>query len=171
MTTVFGNPGSTDLPLFLGFPKDCRYRLGLPGAVVLGMADDYARATELRKPHVKWSLEPALLAQIGDALDACARPAFVIGSAVDRDGAWHEAVALAERHAARVFVAPMSGRGGFPENHRLFASIRLGLLDLLARRAPKPRALPSARQPIARCHDNEDRAGHTPTPLSTPTMP
>jgi len=322
MTTVFGNPGSTELPLFLDFPPDFRYVLGLQEAVVVGMADGYAQAThnaafvnlhsaagvghamgnifsayrnrtplvitagqqarsmlpfepflysaqatELAKPYVKWSVEPAraqdvplaiarayytamlpprgpilvsipvddwavpteavparhvstmlrpepaLLAQLGDALDGCRRPAFVIGAAVDRDGAWHEAIALAERHQARVFVAPMSGRCGFPEDHRLFAgflpamrerivqllaghdlvfalgapaftyhvegqgphlpegaqlvqlvedpaiaawaptglsvvgSIRLGLLDLLARPAPAARPLPAVREP------------------------
>lgn len=245
MTTVFGNPGSTELPLFLNFPKDFRYVLGLQESVVVGMADGYAQAThnaafvnlhsaagvghamgniftahknrtplvitagqqarsilpfepflysgqatELPKPYVKWSIEPAraqdvplaiarayytamlpprgpvlvsipaddwavltepvapravstgvraepaLLAQLGDALDACERPAFVIGAAVDRDGAWHEAVALAERHGARVFVAPMSGRCGFPEDNRLFAgflpAMRERIVQLLA---------------------------------------
>jgi benzoylformate decarboxylase len=230
MTTVFGNPGSTELPLFLDFPADFRYVLGLQEAVVVGMADGYAQATrnasfvnlhsaagvghamgniftafknrtpmvitagqqarsilpydpflhsgqatELPKPYVKWSIEPAraqdvpqaiarayylammpprgpvlvsvpaddwtvptqplppravsqhlrpepaLLDAIGQQLDACQRPAFVVGAAVDRDGAWHEAVQLAERHNARVFVAPMSGRAGFPEDHPLFA--------------------------------------------------
>jgi benzoylformate decarboxylase len=46
---------------------------------------------------------------------------FVIGAGVDRGAAWDEVVRLAERHSARVFVAPMSGRCGFPEDHRLFA--------------------------------------------------
>ena len=230
MTTVFGNPGSTELPLFLGFPDDFRYVLGLQEAAVVGMADGYAQATrnaafvnlhsaagvghamgniftahknrtplvitagqqarsilpfepflysaqatELPKPYVKWSIEPAraedvplaiarayyvamtqpcgpvlvsipaddwtvltepvaprsvstrlrpepaLISQLGDALDTSLRPAFVIGAAVDRDGAWDAAVQLAERHNARVYVAPMSGRCGFPEDHRLFA--------------------------------------------------
>ena len=230
MTTVFGNPGSTELPLFRDFPADFRYVLGLQESVVVGMADGYAQATrnaafvnlhsaagvghamgniftahknrtplvitagqqarailpfdpflysnqatELPKPYVKWSCEPAraqdvplaiarayyvamqeprgpvllsipaddwdretervqprvvstgsrpepqVLARIGDALDASERPAFVIGAAVDRGGAWDEAVALAQRHRARVYVAPMSGRCGFPEDHRLFA--------------------------------------------------
>ena len=230
MTTVFGNPGSTELPLFLDFPSDFRYVLGLQEAVVVGMADGHAQATrnaafvnlhsaagvghamgniftafknrtplvitagqqarsilpfdpflhsaqatELPKPYVKWSIEPAraedvplalarayhvamtppcgpvlvsipaddwnalaqpvpprqvsqrlrpdpaLLARLGDALDAAARPAFVVGAAVDRDGAWDATVALAERHQARVFAAPMSGRCGFPEDHTLFA--------------------------------------------------
>lgn len=45
MTSVFGNPGSTELPLFLDFPNDFRYVLGLQEAVVVGMADGYAQAT------------------------------------------------------------------------------------------------------------------------------
>lgn len=230
MTTIFGNPGSTELPLFLDFPQDFRYVLGLQESVVVGMADGYAQAThnaafvnlhsaagvghamgniftahknrtpmvitagqqarsilpfepflfssqatELPKPYVKWSVEPAraedvplaiarayyiamqqprgpvlvsipaddwarscepvlprrvssetrpeprVLAAIGDALDAARRPAFVVGAAVDRDQAWDDVVRLAERHNATVWVAPMSGRCSFPEDHRLFA--------------------------------------------------
>ena len=245
MTTIFGNPGSTELPLFLDFPQDFRYVLGLQEAVVVGMADGYAQAThnaafvnlhsaagvghamgniftahknrtpmvitagqqarsilpfdpflfsgqatELPKPYVKWSIEPAraedvplaiarayyiamqqprgpvlvsipaddwarpcepvaprrvstetrpepgLLGAIGDALDAARRPAFVVGAAVDRDGAWDDVVQLAERHNAAVWVAPMSGRCGFPENHRLFAgflpAMREKIVALLA---------------------------------------
>ncbi len=243
MTTLFGNPGSTELPLTLDFPPDFRYLLGLQESVVLGMADGYAQATrnaafvnlhsaagvghamgnlftafknrtplvvtagqqarsilpfdpflhsaqatELPKPYVKWSVEPAraedvplalarayhvamtpprgpvlvsipaddwlattepvpahrvsqrlrpdpeLLAELGHALDACQRPAFVIGSAVDRDGAWYEAVALAERHSARVWVAPMSGRCGFPEDHRLFAGFLPAMRERIVER-------------------------------------
>ena len=241
MTTVFGNPGSTELPLFLDFPPDFTYVLGLQEAVVVGMADGHAQATrsaafvnlhsaagvghamgniftafknrtplvitagqqarpilpfdpflhsaqatELPKPYVKWSIEPAraedvplaiarawhvamsppcgpvlvsipaddwgvltdpvparqvsqrirpdpaLLAQVGDWLDTSARPAFVIGAAVDRDGAWDAAVALAERHQARVFAAPMSGRCGFPEDHPLFAGHLPALRERIA---------------------------------------
>ncbi|WP_199027734.1 benzoylformate decarboxylase [Ralstonia sp. ASV6] len=230
MTHVFGNPGSTELPMFRDFPEDFRYILGLQEAVVVGMADGYAQATgnaalvnlhsaagvgnamgniftafknrtplvitagqqarsilpfdpflasnqatELPKPYVKWSIEPAraqdvplalarayhiamqeprgpvlvsipvddwdqltepvaahdvayevrpdpaTLARIGDTLDAAQRPAFVVGAAVDRAGAWDAVVQLAEAHSARVFTAPMAGRGAFPEDHRLFA--------------------------------------------------
>ena len=229
MTSIFANPGSTELPLFRGFPDDFRYVLGLQEAVCVGMADGYAQATgnaafinlhsaagvgnamgnlftafknrtplvvtagqqarailpydpflasreatELPKPYVKWSVEPAraedvplaiarayylamtpprgpvfvsvpaddwdrpaelaptrivardmrpdpaVLAQIGDLLDAAERPVFVVGAAVDRAGAFHEAVRLAERHQAPVFAAPMSGRCSFPEDHPLF---------------------------------------------------
>ena len=45
MTTVFGNPGSTELPMFRDFPDDFRYVLGLQESVVLGMADGFAQAT------------------------------------------------------------------------------------------------------------------------------
>ncbi len=230
MTSVFGNPGSTELPMFRDFPEDFRYILGLQEAVAVGMADGYAQATgnaalvnlhsaagvgnamgniftafknrtplvitagqqarsilpfdpflassqatELPKPYVKWSIEPAraqdvplalarayhiamqeprgpvlvsipvddwdqttesvavhevatevrpdpvTLARIGDMLDAAQRPAFVVGAAVDRAGAWDAVVQLAEAHSARVFTAPMAGRGAFPEDHRLFA--------------------------------------------------
>lgn len=43
--TIFGNPGSTELPLFRNFPDDFRYVLGLQESVVVGMADGYAQAT------------------------------------------------------------------------------------------------------------------------------
>jgi benzoylformate decarboxylase len=230
MTTVFGNPGSTELPMFVGFPADFCYVLGLQESVVVGMADGHAqatrnaafvslhsavgvghamgaiftayknhtpmvitagqqsrsllpfdpflasaRATELPRPYVKWAVEPAraedvplaiarayylammpprgpvlvsvpaddwtaptehvaprrvasalrpdpgLLTEMGDVLDAARAPAFVIGAAVDRDGAWDQAVQLAERHNARVFIAPMAGTCGFPGDHPLFA--------------------------------------------------
>src|SRR5437879_28978 len=245
MTSIFGNPGSTELPLFRGFPQDFRYVLGLQEAVVVGMADGYAQATrnaafvnlhsaagvghamgniftayrnrtplvitagqqarsilpydpflfsaqatELPKPYVKWSGEPAraedvplaiarayytamqpprgpvlisipaddwerpcepvaprvvspesrpeprVLGAIGEAVEASARPAFVVGAAVDRDGAWSEVVRLAERHNAAVWVAPMSGRCSFPEDHALFAGflppMREKIVKLLA---------------------------------------
>jgi benzoylformate decarboxylase len=245
MTTVFGNPGSTELGLFLGWPADFRYVLGLQESVVVGMADGYAQATanasfvnlhsaagvghamgniftafknrtpmvitagqqarsilpfdpflhsaqatELPKPYVKWSVEPAraedvplaisrayhvamtpprgpvlvsvpaddwavptepvlprrvsqllrpepaLLAELAALLEAAERPAFVVGAAVDRDDAFAEGVQLAERHNARVFVAPMSGRCSFPEDHPLFAgflpAMRERIVQLLA---------------------------------------
>src|SRR3954451_8544002 len=44
MTTVFGNPGSTELPMLRDFPDDFRYVLGLQEAVAVGMADGFAQA-------------------------------------------------------------------------------------------------------------------------------
>jgi benzoylformate decarboxylase len=45
MTTMFGNPGSTELPMLADFPEDFRYFLGLQEAVAVGMADGYAQAS------------------------------------------------------------------------------------------------------------------------------
>ena len=243
MTSIFGNPGSTELPLFMDFPQDFRYVLALQECVVLGMADGYAQAThnaafvnlhsaagvghamgniftahrnrtplvitagqqarsilpfdpflgstqapELPRPYVKWSVEPAraedvplalarayyiamtpprgpvfvsipsddwgvltspvdarevsrhlrpepeLLARVAKALDSARAPAFVVGAAVDRDGAWNEAVQLAERHNARVYVAPMSGRCSFPEDHPLWAGFLPAMRERIVER-------------------------------------
>lgn len=45
ITTVFGNPGSTELPMLKRFPDDFRYVLGLQEAVVVGLADGFALAS------------------------------------------------------------------------------------------------------------------------------
>ncbi|WP_119067162.1 benzoylformate decarboxylase [Rubrobacter indicoceani] len=45
MTTVFGNPGSTELPMLRDWPPDFRYILALHEAAALGMAEGYARQT------------------------------------------------------------------------------------------------------------------------------
>lgn len=45
MTTIFGNPGSNELPFLRDFPVDFRYILGLHEGVVVGMADGYALAS------------------------------------------------------------------------------------------------------------------------------
>lgn len=45
LTTVFGNPGSTELAFLADWPSDFRYVLGLQESVVVGMADGYAQAT------------------------------------------------------------------------------------------------------------------------------
>ena len=42
--TVFGNPGSTELPMFRNFPANFRYVLGLQESVVVAMADGFAQA-------------------------------------------------------------------------------------------------------------------------------
>ena len=45
ITTIFGNPGSTELRMLADFPDDFRYVLGLQEAVVVGMADGFAQAS------------------------------------------------------------------------------------------------------------------------------
>src|SRR5580700_2931185 len=230
LTTVFGNPGSTELPMFRDFPNDFRYVLGLQESIVVAMADGFAQARagaalinlhsaigvghalgsiftayrnqtplvitagqqarsilpfepflfseqapNLPRPYVKWSCEPAraedvpaaiarayytamqpprgptfvsvpvddwdrlceplaprrlstsirgdaeLLRTVAEALSAAALPSFVVGASVARDDAWDEVIALAEKHRARVWASPNSGRNSFPENHPLFA--------------------------------------------------
>src|SRR6201995_5253076 len=45
LTTIFGNPGSTEETLLKDFPADFRYVLALQEACAVGMADGYAQAT------------------------------------------------------------------------------------------------------------------------------
>src|ERR1700721_787807 len=48
LTTVFGNPGSTEPPFLKNFPSDFEYILGLQEASAVAMADGFAQAT--RRP-------------------------------------------------------------------------------------------------------------------------
>src|SRR3954464_15833921 len=45
ITTIFGNPGSTELPMLADFPDDFTYVLGLQEIVAVGMADGFAQAS------------------------------------------------------------------------------------------------------------------------------
>ncbi len=45
MTTLFGNPGSTELTMLADWPQDLRYVLGLQEAAVVCMADGYSQVT------------------------------------------------------------------------------------------------------------------------------
>ena len=45
LTTVFGNPGSTEQTFLKNFPDDFMYVLGLQEASVLAMADGFAQST------------------------------------------------------------------------------------------------------------------------------
>ncbi|GLY69138.1 benzoylformate decarboxylase [Amycolatopsis taiwanensis] len=230
LTTVFGNPGSTELGFLADWPDDFRYVLGLQESSVVAMADAFAQLTsnaamvnlhssggtghglgsvvtafhnraplvvlagqqsrsllphdpflgvldptELPRPYVKWSYQPAravdvpaafarayhlavqppsgpvflfvpaddweqpaevppaaprvapfaadvgALAKVAAALDASARPALVVGAAVDADHAVSEVVELAEKALTAVWAAPFAARSSFPENHPLFA--------------------------------------------------
>src|SRR5580692_7001005 len=48
LTTMFGNPGSTEQPFLKNFPSDFEYVLGLQEASAVAMADGFAQAT--RRP-------------------------------------------------------------------------------------------------------------------------
>ncbi len=45
LTTIFGNPGSTEEPFLKDFPADFRYVLALQEASAVGMADGYAQGS------------------------------------------------------------------------------------------------------------------------------
>src|SRR6188472_2081832 len=65
MTTMFGNPGSTELPMLAEYPDDFEYVLGLQEAVVVGMADGYAQASG-RPTHANLHTAPG----VGNAMGA-----------------------------------------------------------------------------------------------------
>jgi benzoylformate decarboxylase len=65
MTTLFGNPGSTELPMLRDFPDDFRYVLGLQEAVAVGMADGFAQASG-QVGHVNLHTAPG----VGNAMGA-----------------------------------------------------------------------------------------------------
>ena len=61
---MFGNPGSTELPMLAEFPDDFRYVLGLQEAVAVGMADGFAQASG--RPRVNLHTRPG----VGNAMGA-----------------------------------------------------------------------------------------------------
>jgi benzoylformate decarboxylase len=65
MTTIFGNPGSTELPMLADFPPDFTYVLGLQEAVAVGMADGFAQASG-KPTHVNLHTAPG----VGNAMGA-----------------------------------------------------------------------------------------------------
>jgi benzoylformate decarboxylase len=69
MTTVFGNPGSTELPMLAEFPDDFRYVLGLQELVVVGMADGFAQASG-RPTHVNLHTAPGVGNAVGGIFNA-----------------------------------------------------------------------------------------------------
>ena len=69
MTTIFGNPGSTELPMLADFPEDFSYVLGLQELVVVGMADGYAQATG-KPTHVNLHTAPGVGNAVGGIFNA-----------------------------------------------------------------------------------------------------
>jgi benzoylformate decarboxylase len=77
MTTIFGNPGSTELPMLADFPGDFTYVLGLQELVVVGMADGYAQATG-RPTHVNLHTAPGVGNAVGGIFNAQANKAPLV---------------------------------------------------------------------------------------------
>ncbi|MFA1545440.1 benzoylformate decarboxylase [Actinomadura chokoriensis] len=243
MTTVFGNPGSTELRMLRDFPEDFSYVLGLQEIVAVGAAAGHAIGTgnaalvnlhsaggvgnalgavftahrdrvpmvivagqqtramlptrpflgadepeQFPRPYVKWSrqparaedvpaalaeayrmamtpprgpvflsvpeddwdrpaepvphreirvafsADPAALRETADALNGAGNPVIVVGSGVEDEDASALVVDLAERIGAPVWISPLSGRSGFPEDHALFQGFLPPVREQLARR-------------------------------------
>src|SRR5271156_4723922 len=76
LTTIFGNPGSNELPFLADFPPDFRYFLALHEGVAIGMADGYAQAAGNASP-----CEPARGCwhrQWNGITDECASGSFAV---------------------------------------------------------------------------------------------
>ncbi|MCW2968901.1 MAG: hypothetical protein JWO23_28 [Solirubrobacterales bacterium] len=69
MTRIFGNPGSTELPMLRDFPADFSYVLGLQELVVVGMADGFAQASG-RPAHVNLHTAPGVGNAVGGIFNA-----------------------------------------------------------------------------------------------------
>src|SRR4051794_24193288 len=80
MTTVFGNPGSTELPMLAQFPSDFRYVLALQEAVAVGIADGYAQASG-RVAHVNLHTAPGVGNAVGALFNAWANKAPLLVTA------------------------------------------------------------------------------------------
>src|ERR1700693_2680131 len=78
MRTIFGNPGSTELPMLADFPDDFTYVLGLQELVVVGMADGFAQASG-RTTHVNLHTAPGVGNAVGGIFHAHAnKPPLLI---------------------------------------------------------------------------------------------
>jgi benzoylformate decarboxylase len=80
MTTIFGNPGSTELPMLGPFPEDFRYVLGLQEAVAVGMADGFAQASG-NVAHVNLHTAPGVGNGVGAIFNARANRAPLLVTA------------------------------------------------------------------------------------------
>lgn len=80
---------------------------------------------EVRKVEKKVLPNTLALDEVVSALDASRNPAIVVGSQIEQDHGWQEAVALAEHLNANVYQDPIPPRWTFPRSHPLF---RGGLL-------------------------------------------
>jgi benzoylformate decarboxylase len=77
MTTIFGNPGSTELPMLADYPDDFTYVLGLQELVVMGMADGFAQASG-RPTHVNLHTAPGVGNAVGGIFNAQANKAPLV---------------------------------------------------------------------------------------------
>ncbi|MFJ5678030.1 benzoylformate decarboxylase [Streptomyces sp. NPDC093097] len=118
--------------------------------------DQAAEPVEPRTVHSGYTADPDALAALAARLDTCARPALVIGPGVDDEAALPEAVALAERIRAAVWISPMSGRSGFPESHPHFQGFLPPVAGQLATRLEPYDVVVSLGAPVFTYHVADD---------------
>ncbi len=80
MTTIFGNPGSTELAMLGPLPEGFRYVLGLQEAVAVGMADGFAQASG-SVAHVNLHTAPGVGNGVGALFNARANKAPLLVTA------------------------------------------------------------------------------------------
>lgn len=100
-------------------------------------SDDWDAVTEM--PNFSTVIEgtvpsPRAIGKLIEALEASKNLALVVGSDVDRQGGFNDAVALAEKLGAQVWEAPYSSRASFPEDHPQFAGFLPALPEQLSKK-------------------------------------
>ncbi|MEU6390436.1 benzoylformate decarboxylase [Streptomyces sp. NPDC046939] len=121
--------------------------------------DDWDRPAEPVAPrtvHTGFTAEPDALAALAARLNACVRPALVIGQGVEDEAALPEALALAERTRAGVWISPLSGRSGFPESHPLFQGFLPPVAGRLAARLAPYDVVVALGTPVFTYHVADD---------------
>jgi len=144
MTTWFGNPGSTELPMLAEFPPDFTYVLGLQELVVVGMADGYAQARALLQLAMRFSAHITQPGMRGAALTDLVRVATLFDgphSPFEETPAAHSYAPLVgaagPRHGTRV----VRGAVARSQPDRRFSFHRIDIsspavVDLIAHRRP-----------------------------------
>jgi benzoylformate decarboxylase len=114
--------------------------------------DEPATPVPVRQVYADFVGAPDALRELAGALNAARAPALVVGAGVDEDDAQQAVVDLAERAVAAVFLAPLSARSGFPENHRLFSGNLPPVRDQLAAKLAGHDVVLSIGAPIFKYH-------------------
>jgi benzoylformate decarboxylase len=121
--------------------------------------DDWDRPADpvpVREVHGDFVGDPAALSELAVALAFARSPALVIGAGVDEEGAGALAVDLAERAVAAVWLAPLSARSGFPEDHRLFQGFLPPVKDQIRAVLASHDVVVSIGAPIFKFHVHSD---------------
>jgi benzoylformate decarboxylase len=132
-------------PVFLSVPEDDW--------------DHPAEPVAERAVHSDFTASPAALREVADALNAADNPVIVVGPGVDDEGALPVVTQLAERTGAPVWISPMSGRSGFPEDHRLFRGFLRPMRDYVRAKLEGHDVILVLGAPVFTYHVHDDDPG------------